>query len=795
MAKQKNKALNKQMELFEDGGLKDEGGMIDEESGNDVPIGSTREEVRDDIPAQLSEGEFVFPADVVRFIGLEKLMTIRQKAKEGLQKMEDMGQMGNSEEATIPDDVPFDVDDLDMEDDKEEEVPDSNFNRGGVVKMAEGGTTPTTENTDLNNTTTNNSNLNPRQQSVPIRTSANITSTPTTAALPNAPIQSPLNPRQQQVPTRNVTNIPSTKDFLNKNNVTELKSTYSVPDELGSRFLKGMEIKSISETNKSKQVVEKDLTDILNYNYLNDLPSEDGGEGGNDNDGGTSGSGSSGGIADVESYADVDVMSLNDDLRSVHMDFAKAQLSMFSVVTSNPFSVALSAIGMNLGQATKGLTVGGPVKSAEYGKAIATSFNNTVTAVQSKYGEKSKNYSSWGAKAQAELAERGRLGIDLTTDIMNSKYGVQSRSFTDVDKSTKDKAMGFVNSVIGTVNSAVNPTTQAQHAKGMLDAVNNAVAASKAQKSALDMQANIAQMAKASLAAKAKAKAEMEADVDAGTQAEDISITDEMTALGFSSGAQASVEANGGSKGFGTNPNGTSYSINVNGSFTHTNNVTTNVTDSKGNPINQPKGKDAADANAAADAAADAAQSAANDAANAAANDGDNSTGNTDNTGSQAGVDGPGSVGSSQGNSQSNASNTSNNSTSTNSTTDHSNNTNTTDNDSGGADDGGGGGGSHICTATYNIGHINKEHFTTLKKYGIILRRTDPYMMKAYDVFGPKVASLVNSNKYVTSFAKFITQYYKDTMDNKPLSIKQKLFNILSVTILRPMWRLIGRFV
>jgi hypothetical protein len=63
------------MEMFQDGGLKDEGGMIDEVSGNDVPSGSTREEVRDDIPAQLSEGEFVFPADVVRFLGLEKLMT------------------------------------------------------------------------------------------------------------------------------------------------------------------------------------------------------------------------------------------------------------------------------------------------------------------------------------------------------------------------------------------------------------------------------------------------------------------------------------------------------------------------------------------------------------------------------------------------------------------------------------------------------------------------------------------------------------------------------------------------
>jgi hypothetical protein len=149
MAKKKNKKLAKQMAMFEEGGLKDEGGSTDPISGNDVPIGSTKEEVRDDIPAQLSEGEFVFPADVVRFLGLEKLMMMRQEAKAGLKRMEDMGQMGNSEEATISDDVPFDMSDLDMEDDKEEEVPDSNFNRGGVVTMAEGGTTPTTENTDL----------------------------------------------------------------------------------------------------------------------------------------------------------------------------------------------------------------------------------------------------------------------------------------------------------------------------------------------------------------------------------------------------------------------------------------------------------------------------------------------------------------------------------------------------------------------------------------------------------------------------------------------------------------------
>ena len=118
--------MKEQMELFEDGGLMDEGGTVDPVSGNDVPPGSTQEEVRDDIPAQLSEGEFVFPADVVRCWGLDTLMRMRQQAKMGLRMMEEMGQMGNSEEATIPDDIPFDINDLDMEDELE-------YNVGGFV--------------------------------------------------------------------------------------------------------------------------------------------------------------------------------------------------------------------------------------------------------------------------------------------------------------------------------------------------------------------------------------------------------------------------------------------------------------------------------------------------------------------------------------------------------------------------------------------------------------------------------------------------------------------------------------
>lgn len=129
--------MEKQMELFEDGGLKDEGGMVDEQSGNDVPVGSSRKEVRDDIPAMLSEGEFVFPADVVRYHGLDKLMDLRQQAKMGLKQMEAMGQMGNSEEATMPDDMPFGPSDLIIVGGEMDDGP-REMAEGGVVYANQG---------------------------------------------------------------------------------------------------------------------------------------------------------------------------------------------------------------------------------------------------------------------------------------------------------------------------------------------------------------------------------------------------------------------------------------------------------------------------------------------------------------------------------------------------------------------------------------------------------------------------------------------------------------------------------
>ena len=127
-----DRMIDQQMKMaFADGGLLDEGGTVDPVSGNDVPAGSTQKEVRDDIPAQLSEGEFVFPADVVRYIGLENLMELRQKAKEGLQQMDDMGQMGNSEEAILDDDIEYNAE-IDM-------LIDGWNPDEGELEMAEGG--------------------------------------------------------------------------------------------------------------------------------------------------------------------------------------------------------------------------------------------------------------------------------------------------------------------------------------------------------------------------------------------------------------------------------------------------------------------------------------------------------------------------------------------------------------------------------------------------------------------------------------------------------------------------------
>jgi len=85
----------KQMELlFNEGGISDDGMNVDPVSGNEIPPGSMATEVRDDIPAQLSEGEYVVPADVTRFFGVKFFEDLRAEAKRGLMDMESNGRIG-----------------------------------------------------------------------------------------------------------------------------------------------------------------------------------------------------------------------------------------------------------------------------------------------------------------------------------------------------------------------------------------------------------------------------------------------------------------------------------------------------------------------------------------------------------------------------------------------------------------------------------------------------------------------------------------------------------------------------
>jgi hypothetical protein len=255
--------MEKQMELFEDGGLKDEGGMVDEQSGNDVPVGSSRKEVRDDIPAMLSEGEFVFPADVVRYHGLDKLMELRQEAKMGLKQMEAMGQMGNSEEATIPDDMPFGPADLvivggDMDD--------------GPREMAEGGVVYANQGTFATGIGGYQPSIYQGQQ-----TSSTYTPPPSSVA-PPTPTPSPAGGYMPKFVTNQATpfNDGSLPDNMvsttSTNNVTNTAGVSTASTE--DKFVPTIEDKYVAITYINKETGEK--RDFYFYNGSPVTPIEDG---------------------------------------------------------------------------------------------------------------------------------------------------------------------------------------------------------------------------------------------------------------------------------------------------------------------------------------------------------------------------------------------------------------------------------------------------------------------------------------------------------------------------------------
>jgi hypothetical protein len=81
---------------MQEGGMADDGMSREPVTGNEIPPGSLASEVRDDIPAQLSEGEYVVPADVLRYYGVRFFEDLRAQAKQGMMEMEADGRIGGT---------------------------------------------------------------------------------------------------------------------------------------------------------------------------------------------------------------------------------------------------------------------------------------------------------------------------------------------------------------------------------------------------------------------------------------------------------------------------------------------------------------------------------------------------------------------------------------------------------------------------------------------------------------------------------------------------------------------------
>jgi len=91
-------AINDQMEMA----FSSPAPQVDPISGNEVPPGSLPVEVRDDIDAKLSEGEYVVPADVVRFHGVKFFEDLRTEAKMGMDGMQADGRIGGEPVGAAP---------------------------------------------------------------------------------------------------------------------------------------------------------------------------------------------------------------------------------------------------------------------------------------------------------------------------------------------------------------------------------------------------------------------------------------------------------------------------------------------------------------------------------------------------------------------------------------------------------------------------------------------------------------------------------------------------------------------
>ncbi len=118
--------------LMQEGGMADDGMTKEPVTGNDIPPGALASEVRDDVDTKLSGGEYVVPADVLRYYGVRFFEDLRSQAKQGMMEMESAGRIGG---------VPVDPRGVPMQGQDEELTPEEEQMLAQAMSgMAEGGT-------------------------------------------------------------------------------------------------------------------------------------------------------------------------------------------------------------------------------------------------------------------------------------------------------------------------------------------------------------------------------------------------------------------------------------------------------------------------------------------------------------------------------------------------------------------------------------------------------------------------------------------------------------------------------
>ena len=112
-------------------------------SGNPIPVGSTAENVRDDISIMISEGEYVLPANVVKWVGLKHIMDMQAEAEMGLMGMHSMGLIQEVDTDEDQQDEPSseDIEDTEVQasdDTEQEETETIETPEGNEIEVADG---------------------------------------------------------------------------------------------------------------------------------------------------------------------------------------------------------------------------------------------------------------------------------------------------------------------------------------------------------------------------------------------------------------------------------------------------------------------------------------------------------------------------------------------------------------------------------------------------------------------------------------------------------------------------------